>query len=118
MEATPKRIEWIDCVKAIGLLLMIFAHSLLNNVPIPHALLIFSIYSFHMPLFFVASGLTMKFSSCKEQFLTATKKSFFKLFIPMVVAYLTFELTRHFSGIGFHVPFFFIFMGLATEEKN
>ena len=116
MEVPPKRIEWIDCAKAIGLLLMIFAHSLGSNFPVPYSPLIFAIYSFHMPLFFIASGLTMKFSDCQEHFFITAMKSFFSLFFPMAATYFLFEFTRHFSNIGFHVPFFLIFILVVYKE--
>lgn len=51
-----KRIEWIDIAKAIGIYLMIFNHN--NDMPCKH--IQFVIASFHMPLFFLLSGFTLK----------------------------------------------------------
>ena len=59
MGTQHKRIEWVDVAKAIGILLVICAHSYLpqsiNTI----------IYSFHIPLFFVLSGYTC---NCDMQF--------------------------------------------------
>ena len=52
-----KRIIWLDYLKAIGILLVIIGHCAL-----PPNLRKF-IYSFHMPLFFFAGGLTLKMTS-------------------------------------------------------
>ena len=51
------RVEWLDCAKGIGAFLVILGHTYY----IPAALKSF-IYSFHMPLFFILAGMTMKFS--------------------------------------------------------
>lgn len=50
-----QRIEWIDIAKGIGILLVILGHSVKFGGAI-HNL----IFSFHMPLFFVLSGITYK----------------------------------------------------------
>ena len=57
----PLRIEYIDCVKGIGILLVILGHILPDTSPLK-----ISIYSFHMPLFFLAYGFVMKNMPVKE----------------------------------------------------
>ena len=52
-----KRIEYIDIAKALGILLVILGHCV-YTAKIPH--LGVSIYSFHMPLFFIISGMFVK----------------------------------------------------------
>lgn len=49
------RVEWLDCAKGIGAFLVILGHTYY----IPAELKSF-IYSFHMPLFFILAGMTMK----------------------------------------------------------
>lgn len=49
-----KRIKWIDYAKMIGIVLVVFGHAL------PGCELEKWIYSFHMPLFFFLSGITLK----------------------------------------------------------
>ncbi len=48
------RIYWIDCAKGITILLVIIGHSIYN--PMVRG----PIFSFHMPLFFILSGMTYK----------------------------------------------------------
>lgn len=50
---TKQRIEWIDISKGIGMLLVIAGHTIALNYSYP-------LYSFHMPLFFLLSGLFIK----------------------------------------------------------
>lgn len=49
-----KRLDWIDCLKGLGIILVVWGH--LN---LPRAVEII-IYSFHMPLFFFISGYLFK----------------------------------------------------------
>ncbi|MCO0831687.1 acyltransferase [Fructobacillus sp. W13] len=60
----PKRIEWVDVAKAVGILLVVYGHVLLGahdaglwsdtlNYRIQHSV----IYTTHMPLFFFLSGI-------------------------------------------------------------
>lgn len=52
-----KRIDYIDTTKAIGILLMILGHcQYIGNIPGLSRL----VYSFHMPLFFIISGMFIK----------------------------------------------------------
>ena len=44
------RVGWIDCLKALGIYLVILGHTLKDSY------LSVWIYSFHMPLFFILSG--------------------------------------------------------------
>lgn len=71
-----QRIEWIDIAKGIGILLVILGHSvkfggILHNL----------IFSFHMPLFFILSGMTYKQKDNK----TFICRKFKTLIIPYVV---------------------------------
>lgn len=55
-ELTKTRIDWIDCAKGLGIALVVIGHSW----GIPHWLYCL-IYGFHMPLFFILSGLTHRY---------------------------------------------------------
>ena len=68
-----KRIDWVDIAKGIGMLLVIFGHGQISQLR-------GRLYSFHMPLFFICSGLTMHLSENNEQFAKNTKRSFIYLF--------------------------------------
>lgn len=52
------RIDWIDCAKGIGIALVVIGHSW----GVPHWIYCL-IYGFHMPLFFLLSGLTHSYDS-------------------------------------------------------
>ena len=70
------RIIWIDIAKGIGILAMMFGHSFYGSLtPI--------IYSFHMPLFFILTGFTIR--SSKGTFLAVELKDFKRLIIPCLV---------------------------------
>lgn len=63
-----------DITKGIGILLVVWAHTKVNHV----------IFSFHMPLFFIISGMFFKMDPLKD-FLY---KKFRTLFVPLVFFYI------------------------------
>lgn len=65
------RIEWIDCAKGFGILLVIMSHCVDSGLG---SVLRGMIFSFHMPLFFALSSITYKCSVNYEEF----KKSYEK----------------------------------------
>ncbi|MCR5206897.1 MAG: acyltransferase family protein [Eubacterium sp.] len=69
------RIKYIDAAKGIGICLVILGHL---NIPLTlHSF----IYSFHMPLFFILSGITFREESAKVFF----KKRCFSILIPYLL---------------------------------
>lgn len=56
LEAKPvnKRIEWIDTAKFIAMFCVIFAHCS------PRGDVISYLYSFHLPVFFLLNGMTLR----------------------------------------------------------
>lgn len=67
MSDTDGRVGWIDVAKGIGIILVIFGHTFALSK-------IFVIYTFHMPLFFLISGLLAKTrNSFYDTFLKASK---------------------------------------------
>ncbi len=72
------RIDAIDVAKGIGMLFVIFAHINYTNAPLT------VIYSFHMPLFFVLSG--MMFERGKyNSFAQFVRRRFFSLIVPYFI---------------------------------
>lgn len=69
----PKRVEWVDIAKGIGMILVIIGH-----LSVPYTDL--WIYTFHMPLFFFLSGAV--FSGAKYRFSVFLKKKVKSLVIP------------------------------------
>lgn len=72
-----KRLSWIDVMKGVGMLLVIFGHASLPNEVRKY------IYSFHMPLFFCISGYLFNIKKYDgfNQFLKSKAKS---LLIPYI----------------------------------
>ena len=78
LSGTNQRENWIDFAKAIGIILVIYAHAL----PKDNYIWIW-INSFHMPLFFCISGYLY---SCKGGFLPYVAKKVRTLWVPFEVA--------------------------------
>ena len=73
----PKRVQYIDIARGIAILLVIVGHMVTG---LPLAI----IYSFHMPLFIIASGMLYKEKSYDK----AIKDVFFKLILPYIICIL------------------------------
>ncbi|HNQ95070.1 MAG TPA: acyltransferase family protein, partial [Anaerolineales bacterium] len=79
----PKRIEYIDIARGIGILLVVLAH---NDFGFISQYGYQVIYSFHMPLFFLLSGYFIKtnisfFEFFKKRFHSLLKPFLFTLFL-------------------------------------
>lgn len=80
VKTTPKkRILWLDIAKAIAIFAMIEGHT----APYGGQLRNF-IYSFHMPLFFIATGFTAHQVTTWHDFFKALKKDFMKILLPCI----------------------------------
>jgi fucose 4-O-acetylase-like acetyltransferase len=101
-----KRINWIDEAKGIAILLVIIGHTISKYTY--GSLIRGIIFSFHMPLFFILSGMTYKGSLSLPQFKTATKKSIRKLLIPALLIFLILTIysiwlfPEQLSDLGFY----------------
>lgn len=70
MDTSNRRIEWIDIAKGIGILLVILGHT----IALKYSKVL---YTFHMPLFFLLSGLVAKeCCSFKDVLINKTKRVF------------------------------------------
>ena len=76
-----KRVEWIDEAKALAIILVGVGHY-----SCPEGLLTW-IYTFHMPLFFILSGITSNFEKYpfKEFFLKKVRTLLFPWVIAVVI---------------------------------
>lgn len=90
------RVVWVDAVKLFACLLVVFGHlfmsmvssGLLNEDNVCYQLLIQTIYSFHVPLFFVCSGFLYQFhkgGSTPSGHLRSIKRKALALGIPYIV---------------------------------
>jgi len=83
-----KRIIWLDQARAIGMFVVMIGHALAAGKSKKY------IYSFHMPLFFILSGMTFKNSdekSVKDYIIDKIKKllvPYFILNLLMIIVYL------------------------------
>lgn len=128
---TTNRIEYIDIAKGLGMILVVVGHCI-NGITFPGTW----IYSFHMPLFFILSGIC--FSERKyPTFLPFLKKRVKTLLLPciyfsLLVTAFTFglldkqichELTRHLPGalwfvlILFFTEILYYFILQLTSKK-
>ena len=73
-----ERIEYIDLIKGVGIILVLLGHLPINET------LHMQIYSFHMPLFMFISGL-VAFNRSDYGFWSYFKQKFFRLLIPFFV---------------------------------
>lgn len=80
------RMTYLDMAKGIGILLMIVGHTI--SLGWQKDL----IYSFHMPLFFVCSGMTMTWSNHWLEWREAAKKSAKRLLLPVLVLFMVMTL--------------------------
>lgn len=98
-----KRIEWVDMARGIGLLLVIYGHSMRNEMRIVSPFLDYTyrfVYSFHMPFFFWLSGYTYRLGR-KEFFIIKKMKH---LLLPWVLysalIYLAFTIVMQIGVIA------------------
>jgi len=68
------RIHWLDSARGIGIILVVFGHALGGLIDSPFGInqntfrqMFFAIYTFHMPLFFLLSGLLVTKRLAKGQ---------------------------------------------------
>ena len=112
---TIKRFVGIDYLKVFGIYLMVLGHSPLLSEEIKSI-----IYSFHMPLFFMISGLLYKNQDYKE----ILRKSFKSLLIPYLlinaICFLLWIITQYLHGdlhsTAFLARLYAILLGLGYER--
>lgn len=91
-----KRIEYIDIAKGVLILLVVIGHVQQNE---PFTFLKQLIYTFHMPAFFIISGILFDRSRiANKKFFPYIKKKIYTLIIP----YFFFEIL---SGIVFYIAY-------------
>src|SRR5437868_12279972 len=86
-----KRLEWVDYLRGIAIVLVVYRHALLgierSSIEVPQFLkdanMIF--YSFRMPLFFILSGLFISRSLAKRPLNQLIGIKFEKLLYPYLV---------------------------------
>ncbi|MBQ1172067.1 MAG: acyltransferase family protein [Lachnospiraceae bacterium] len=84
-EEDKSRIGWVDFSKGIAMLLVVVAHTIQGGLC--SGMVRGMIYSFHMPLFFILSGFTMRPSENIQSFRKKALKSAKSLLIPAAILY-------------------------------
>ena len=100
-----KRIKWIDIAKGMAIILMIVGHT------IPYNTFNIFIFSFHMPLFVILSGITYKMPKDKNKIKNRIKKYIKQLLIPyfftLLICTILFTLSNNtFSLLSIIKQFF------------
>ena len=103
--ADKKRVSWIDCSKAIAIMLVIFEHFIIStseyNSHFENIIMVI-ISTFHMPLFFILSGMVYR----QDVFVSFIKKKIIRLLLP----YLLFCFLYFCSSI-----LYYLFLGKASD---
>lgn len=81
------RLEYLDAAKGLGILLVILGHIYAWNPNINRKILVTWIYSFHMPLFFIVSGMLIKYKNYCN-----IKEFIFSRIKHILVPYIVFSL--------------------------
>ncbi len=74
----PNRIEYIDAAKGIGILFVVLGH---NHIKLEYPVIYQVVYSFHMPFFFLLSGMFFK---ADYGFVELTRRRFNSLLKPFI----------------------------------
>lgn len=78
-----RRLSWLDILKGIGIILVVIGHIYLNPTVRDW------LYSFHMPLFFLAAGLLYK----EKPIVTDIKRRIKTIVIPLIRFFGTYLLS-------------------------
>lgn len=108
-----KRTSWIDVARGIGIILVVYGHALSADS------LRFLIYSFHMPLFFLLSGLV--FTYRPEQNVVAfliknTRSLLYPYGIFALISFVLWIMTREVSEAEAWRQFWSIFYGNGNDN--
>lgn len=113
-----QRISYIDFTKGVAIILVIYAHSLLFS-DLTRAI----IFSFHMPLFFICSGITSKTAYEKDRFIKQIGKLAKKIIIPALCVYFIYvlcellnDLNQNLSWTFFKKKIVNLFFSLGQDE--
>jgi fucose 4-O-acetylase-like acetyltransferase len=105
------RVEWLDYARGIGIILVVLGHVIYGartDVVGPplnaYLFLIDLIYSFHMPLFFFASGALFR-RRTQVSIVQFARSSFIGLIVPYVVWTVAFVALQHVHSEGVHHPY-------------
>ncbi len=93
MAETKKRIEWLDCARGLAMLLVIIGHVVGNEYSLSGYVLRGLIFSLHIPLFFILSGLVFKPTAVEADIRPRAVRSAERLLLPVLPVYLVWILS-------------------------
>lgn len=100
---TTKRLDYLDMAKGIGMVLVLMGHlqgdAIFALSPYFQPMCVI-IFSFHMPLFFIISGILLSIKDSKNTSALPLKEHILKRFRGIMVPYLWFSLC-YFSVVAF-----------------
>ncbi len=100
LRETPHKYPGLDGAKGLLILMVVMTHCL------PHSMVLYFMYFFHMPLFMALSGFLVKVSTFKEGFSGYGKRMLHRLIIPWVIATIIFLPFRFSSGHNTELGFY------------
>jgi fucose 4-O-acetylase-like acetyltransferase len=80
-DMAKERVNWIDYAKGIGIILVVIGHGWVSDT----SMLSIWIYSFHMPLFFIISGMLIKDNTLKLPTWQIVKKYAKSILLPYYI---------------------------------
>lgn len=97
------RVDFIDIAKAFGIILVVYGHLPTRAESISRSLFLY-IFAFHMPLFFILSGMTYSVKTTPVEFI---KRRFHSLLLPYFLFYIFSYLCSVFSkGVFLPIDYF------------
>lgn len=84
LKYSEERLEWVDTMKGLGIVFVVAGHTLWPTIQ-------FSVYIFHMPLFFILSGFLFRENECRR-FFTSKFKSLIIPYISYLLLLSAFEI--------------------------
>lgn len=93
------RIQWVDAAKALGIFLVFWGHILYGGSSVG-GIINKTIYSFHMPMYFILSGYVIKPDS--SSLTDYIKKKFKRILLPAIILYVS------------TLPLYFYFLDYTT----
>lgn len=109
-----KRESYLDIAKGIGIILVIWAHTVQTDGPTGMEPLNLWLYSFHVPLFFIISGICFKPG---VDFLTFLKKKARRCLIPYFVFGMLIVLVEMKTGYLYETGFMPNFIRFLKQER-
>lgn len=95
--------HWVLIAKGIGIILVVIGHFYPDDSPEYWTILRNSIYTFHMPLFFILSGFLYRYT--KYSYSTLVRIKIKRLLYPFISVAIIFFIIKYPAGMLFHLEY-------------